>query len=133
MGLMSILALMIAPLAKGSWQSSLPDPQIETLRRERNEARADAERWEALAHRWEARYTEAVDNPVIAREINERRAQAALYYAQMQQAQANVQMAQQAMMNPYYNHNQGLLGQQQAWGDCTCVPSRHGFLRGVSP
>jgi hypothetical protein len=134
MGLMSILALVITPLVRSS--RALPSSrsnstkELEQALRERDEARADAARWEALAHRWEARYEQAI-NPILAEETRAQVRHWAMLqqvYAQ-QQTQMNQQLAQQAIQH------QGQLGMMQqnvfaGWNHCTCVPARSSLLRG---
>jgi hypothetical protein len=150
MGLMSSLALALIPLVRRSGNTSPPaarlidlegerDRQYEenvaliikiaALEHERDEARADAERWEALARSWEARYHEAM-NPVLERGILAQQRQQALYQLAMQQ---QAQQPTQAQLNAQNFYSQALFGQSQLGvfsGDCTCVPGRSALLRG---
>lgn len=146
MGLLSSLALALIPLAR--FGDRIPvktstvklEARIKELERELSEACADRDRWEALAHRWEARYEQAI-NPILEREIAAQvRQQAMLNQAIAQHQNAQIQ-AQQAMSaqnfyngSPFQQLGQAQLGQGilshalQGYGFCNCVPARHDML-----
>jgi hypothetical protein len=147
MGLITTLALALIPLARRSSSPLTTIPievsdELKIARRERDDARADAERWEALALSWRERYERAiapiVDRELVAQEVATRQIHQ-LMQAQAQQmhAQMNAQMAMQAqgLGSPYQQDLLGGMNQfPSQWHHCTCVPGRAAaFLRGDSP
>lgn len=128
MGILSSLAFVIIPLLKRpSEPPSEPDPrdaEIETLKRELEAERANTAGWERLAHRWRARYEQAI-NPVLEREVAAQiRHQIMLNQAMAQSSAMQAQNALQA----YAGLQLG--AQQNIQGFCNCVPGRQDALLG---
>lgn len=135
MSIFSAVAAFLAVVARPAFRVE-PDPdnarivaleaELDDLKRDLGEARAQRDRWETLAIGWQRRYEQAI-NPVVAREIAAQevaqRQMNQLMQAQMAQSQ-NAQMAQyhQAQMMGMQNQV-GLLGAFE--GFCNCVPARH--------
>jgi len=121
MGLMSSLALAIIPLLKRPSEPDPRDAEIEALKRELEAERARTADWERLAHRWRARYEQAI-NPALEREV----AAQLCHQIMLNQAMAQSSAMQAQNLQAYA----GLGAQQSFQGFCNCVPGRQDALLG---
>jgi hypothetical protein len=145
MGLLSTLAFALIPLVRRSSESPSPTDEVLELRRERDEALAEAARWrgryEVAVEMYQRAIAPIVDRELVAQEVADRRFRQMMMQAQQMQAQMNAQMNAQMAMQSQNLASQALFGQSQLgqaaqnqWPHCTCVPGRaDALLRGDLP
>jgi hypothetical protein len=123
MGILLSLAFVIIPLLKRPSEPPADprDAEIEALKRELKAERANTAGWERLAHRWRARYEQAI-SPVLEREV----AAQIRHQIMLNQAMAQSSALQAQNLQAYV----GLGAQQSLQGFCNCVPGRQDALLG---